>query len=765
MESYSSDFTMKNLVVVNNAYPNPPLTRKQCHRLCGQTCSRLSLSANEKAKKYFSRFYKFRQMDFEYASWQMVNVFVSPQKLYRNFSYHHSTRNQWARDDPAFMILFIPWMFVSTTIYSVILGHSFWGWLRLLLWSLTVECILSGLLVATCMWIITNHWMLGMEHVNNSGYLLRRQFSSTSDDESVTSDGSHLHTSDVEWAYAFDIHLNALFPCIIILRITQPMFFYFIRRPTLVGSLIGNSFWLAGILYYIYITFLGYKALPFLRHTRGILLTGTLFIILYIVSVMLRWNFTMAMCSFYSLRTIIAPVCHYPVLSGVIAFTSPQSPHVNFPFLTYDFYTLVPFPHFYSADTSNASMSVALILLSGVLPLRNGICTFWTTSLCGCIDSDSGITKESNYWTHVKELLPSLKCLDNIATQSARVQRDVQNECDFDDEWTYINSVIDEFVSTPYITKIESGTEQKIMAIGLRKIAGKSSLYSVNRPTSSIHLTPDEKRQRVQVDEDGTIHDRSDSKEIRKWAESLPEIKPVSLDLTSGSVMCGNIGKSLRQRRNSICTPILSNDTKDEKAQEIKPGTECKKESAGFDGETEATIIKGLQNECRNILYELEEWRAKFLSKPRKYATLNSTNPKWNNTSHSERFTSRARQKPRALPNVMQPVSTTTQSKGTISDHPADDSKCPDTDPQTAYIELKRTKLRPVIRKKTGRAQSVVPPCKPTPPNENNFPPSRRTLAPTSLHKRPTKDSNPRSNLTNKPKVRAQQAPISLKPC
>ncbi|EUB62438.1 Leucine-rich repeat-containing protein 56 [Echinococcus granulosus] len=290
--------------------------------------------------------------------------------------------------------------------------------------------------------------------------------------------------------------------------------------------------------------------------------------------------------------------------------------------------------------------------------------------------------------------LEGLKCLDNIATQSARVQRDVQNECDFDDEWTYINSVIDEFVSTPYITKIESGTEQKIMAIGLRKIAGKSSLYSVNRPTSSIHLTPDEKRQRVQVDEDGTIHDRSDSKEIRKWAESLPEIKPVSLDLTSGSVMCGNIGKSLRQRRNSICTPILSNDTKDEKAQEIKPGTECKKESAGFDGETEATIIKGLQNECRNILYELEEWRAKFLSKPRKYATLNSTNPKWNNTSHSERFTSRARQKPRALPNVMQPVSTTTQSKGTISDHPADDSKCPDTDPQTAYIELKRTKVK-----------------------------------------------------------------------
>lgn len=51
---------------------------------------------------------------------------------------------------------------------------------------------------------------------------------------------------------------------------------------------------------------------------------------------------------------------------------------------------------------------------------------------------------------HVKELLPHLKCLDNITTESARAQRDVQNEFDFNDEWTYINRVIDEFVSAPY---------------------------------------------------------------------------------------------------------------------------------------------------------------------------------------------------------------------------------------------------------------------------------------------------------------------------
>uniref|UniRef100_A0A5K3FW72 Protein unc-50 n=1 Tax=Mesocestoides corti TaxID=53468 RepID=A0A5K3FW72_MESCO len=299
MESYSSDLVFNNVFVVDNTNRRNMHKRNRFCNLCGQSCSHLSLSAWEKAKTYFSRFYKFRQMDFEYASWQMVNIFVSPQKLYRNFSYHQCTRNQWARDDPAFIILLFPWIFVSTSIYSSILGHTFWGWLKLLLWSVFVECILSGLVVATCMWIIANHWMI--QTVNVGGVTLRRNLSgASSDDDSVGSESSHLHPSDVEWAYTFDIHLNALFPCIIILRLIQPMLFYFIRRETLLGSLLGNSFWLTGILYYIYITFLGLKALPFLKHTRAILLAGTFFVIFFVISVALRWNFTVAVCRFYS---------------------------------------------------------------------------------------------------------------------------------------------------------------------------------------------------------------------------------------------------------------------------------------------------------------------------------------------------------------------------------------------------------------------------------------------------------------------------------
>lgn len=45
------------------------------------------LSATSKSYKYLRKLVKFDQMDFEFAMWQMVYLFISPQKLYRNFSY------------------------------------------------------------------------------------------------------------------------------------------------------------------------------------------------------------------------------------------------------------------------------------------------------------------------------------------------------------------------------------------------------------------------------------------------------------------------------------------------------------------------------------------------------------------------------------------------------------------------------------------------------------------------------------------------------
>lgn len=39
------------------------------------------LTATAKRQKYLRRLLKFKQMDFEYAIWQMIYLFISPQKV------------------------------------------------------------------------------------------------------------------------------------------------------------------------------------------------------------------------------------------------------------------------------------------------------------------------------------------------------------------------------------------------------------------------------------------------------------------------------------------------------------------------------------------------------------------------------------------------------------------------------------------------------------------------------------------------------------
>ena len=55
--------------------------------------------------KYLRRIFRKNQMDFEFASWQAFYLLVNPQQVYRNFAYRKQTKNQYARDDPAFLVL------------------------------------------------------------------------------------------------------------------------------------------------------------------------------------------------------------------------------------------------------------------------------------------------------------------------------------------------------------------------------------------------------------------------------------------------------------------------------------------------------------------------------------------------------------------------------------------------------------------------------------------------------------------------------------
>ncbi|GFS82957.1 protein unc-50 homolog A [Nephila pilipes] len=234
-------------------------------------------TAVAKRSKFLRRLFYFKHMDFEFALWQMFNLFVSPQKVYRNFQYRKQTKNQFARDDPAFLVLLGFWLIVSSIGFAVVLKLQFLSFLKFLLWVIFIDCIAVGICISTCLWFISNRY-------------LRKPA---------------CKDQDVEWAYAFDVHLNAFFPLLIILHIFQLFFYHIlISQDWFVSRFVGNTFWLIALGYYLYITFLGYSALPILENTQVLLYPLLVLILMYLIFLVIGCNICLHVMNFYEYRVL-----------------------------------------------------------------------------------------------------------------------------------------------------------------------------------------------------------------------------------------------------------------------------------------------------------------------------------------------------------------------------------------------------------------------------------------------------------------------------
>lgn len=231
-------------------------------------------SAKDKGSKFLRRLIHVRHMDFQFAMWQMLYLFISPQKVYRNFQYRKQTKDQFARDDPAFLVLLGLWLIASSVGFVLILHINFVGFLKFLLWVIFIDCVGMGIVVATTLWVVSNK------------YLLKPT----------------CRTEDVEWGYAFDVHLNAFFPPLVVLHVFQLFFSRLLSRH--ISLLFGNTLWLIALGYYIYITFLGYSALPILKNTHIFLYPLALLLLCYILTLVCSVNLCEALNDFYVYRVM-----------------------------------------------------------------------------------------------------------------------------------------------------------------------------------------------------------------------------------------------------------------------------------------------------------------------------------------------------------------------------------------------------------------------------------------------------------------------------
>ncbi len=151
----------------------------------------------------------------------------------------------------------------------------------------------------------------------------------------------HSVDQEVEWLYAFDVHCNGFFPLFVLLFVGQ----YFLS-PLLMGNgfvsvFLANSLYALAFSYYHYVSFLGYSgntschvsssqqliyylshththtALPFLHNTQKFLYPIGVILVVYVLSLIFRFNVFKFMISLY-FGSHPAPLsAAAPVLSSV----------------------------------------------------------------------------------------------------------------------------------------------------------------------------------------------------------------------------------------------------------------------------------------------------------------------------------------------------------------------------------------------------------------------------------------------------------------
>ncbi|KAI7907917.1 UNC-50 [Cokeromyces recurvatus] len=205
------------------------------------------------------RLFRFPHMDFEFALWQMGYLLIAPRRVYRNIYYHKQTKNQWSRDDPAFIVLLALFLTLSGIIWGFTYNYSVLDIMKTSFFMVFIDLLLVGFTISTVTWFITNKFLI--QNIN-----------------------SYAVAQKVEWAYAFDIHCNSFVPVYMILYIIQLFFLPLILKENWISMFIGNFMYCAALIWYTVGTFLGFNALPFLVHTELFLYPIALFIALFVAS-------------------------------------------------------------------------------------------------------------------------------------------------------------------------------------------------------------------------------------------------------------------------------------------------------------------------------------------------------------------------------------------------------------------------------------------------------------------------------------------------
>ncbi|KAF4222584.1 hypothetical protein CNMCM8980_009839 [Aspergillus fumigatiaffinis] len=254
--------------------------------------------------RFFKRLFKFPQMDFEMAIWEMTSLLIAPKKVFKSIYYHLNTanpllligtetKNTWHRPDPSFTYLLSFFLLLTALAWGLAYAPAFGSIVRLSLLFIFVHFIGSSLVVSTIAYFAIPR-LFGPDGAaaSLSGFRGSRGRRRGAAQGLFVQPGEK---DQLEFGYCFDVSNRAFFPLYLHLYVVQFLLLPLLTRSpsNFLATFLGNTLYLSALIYYTYITFLGYNALPFLHNTELLLLPILVLSILWLVSLIAGWGVVM----------------------------------------------------------------------------------------------------------------------------------------------------------------------------------------------------------------------------------------------------------------------------------------------------------------------------------------------------------------------------------------------------------------------------------------------------------------------------------------
>jgi hypothetical protein len=169
--------------------------------------------------RFFKRLFKFPQMDFEMAVWEMTSLLISPKKVFRSIYYHKQTKNTWHRPDPSFTYLLSFFLLLTAVGWGLAYAHGASSVVKITFVFIFGHFIGLSLLVSALAYFLIGR-LLGPGVPGLPGR--RRQGLFTQ----LGADGEQL-----EFGYCFDVAIRAFFPVWVFLYVFQ-----FLLMPVIVSE-------------------------------------------------------------------------------------------------------------------------------------------------------------------------------------------------------------------------------------------------------------------------------------------------------------------------------------------------------------------------------------------------------------------------------------------------------------------------------------------------------------------------------------------------